>query len=154
MRQESTFHRWCFSAELGETINLGGLAHLDEKIIWQAIVNTGIRFTDWSACKEYEDNQTFLRLYIELKEHRKAEEIETMIDEQLKIIDTDYKDIDAYLKLQPVRVTLLSPGTFQSYVEKKKSEGADLAHLKPSHVNPPEAVIQRLLELSEVNRRA
>ena len=143
-----------FQRRVGETINLGGLAHLDEKIIWQAIANTGIRFTDWSACKEYEDNQTFLRLYIELKEHRKAEEIETMIDEQLKIIDTDYKDIDAYLKLQPVRVTLLSPGTFQSYVEKKKSEGADLAHLKPSHVNPPEAVIQRLLELSEVNRRA
>ena len=64
-----------------------------------------------------------------------------MIDEQLKIVDTDYRDIDAYLKLQPVRVSLLSPGTFQRYTAEKRREGADLAHLKPTHINPPEAVI-------------
>jgi len=143
-----------FQRRVGETINLGGLAHLDEKTIWQAIANTGIKYTDWSACKEYDKNQSFLRIYIEMKEEREASEVAVMIDKQLKIVDTDYKDIDAYLKLQPVRVTLLSPSTFQRYVDEKRKEGADLAHLKPSHVNPPGAIIQRLLELSEVSRRA
>jgi len=135
--------------KVGETINLGSLASLDEKTIWQAIANTGIKYTDWSACKEYEQSQSFLRLYIELKEEREAAKVANMIDEQLKIVDTDYKDIDAYLRLKPVRVTLLSPGTFQRYMEEKRKEGADLAHLKPTHVNAPEAVIQRLLRLSE-----
>ena len=74
------------------------------------------------------------------------------IDEQPKTVDTDYKDIDSYLGLQPVRVTLLSPGTFQRYTEEKIKEGADLAHLKPAHINPSEAVIQHILELSEVSR--
>ncbi len=139
--------------KVGETIDLAGLADLDEKTIWQAIANTGIKYTDWSASKEYDQNQGFLRLYLELKEEMEAAKLETMIDEQLKIVDTDYSDIDTYLGLRPVRVTLLSPGTFQRYMDEKVKEGADLAFLKPKHVNAPEAAVQRLLELSEVSSK-
>ena len=138
--------------KVGETINLAGLAELDEKTIWQAIANTGIRYTDWSACKDYDQNQAFLHLYIELREEREPAEVASMIDEQLKIVDTDYKDIDAYLQLQPMRVALLSPGTFQRYMDERVREGADLAHLKPNHVNPSAAVIDRLVQLSEVKQ--
>ena len=56
-----------------------------------------------------------------------------MIDHQLQIIDVDYRDIDAWLKLHPVRVTLLSPGTFQHFYEEKQKEGADVA--SPSFFN-------------------
>jgi len=140
-----------FQRRVGEVINLGGLANLDEKVVWQAIANTGIGYTEWAVCKEYDQNQSFLRLYIELKEEKDATEVETMVDEQLKLVDTDYKDIHSYLSAQPVRVTLLSPGTFQRYTGEKIAEGADLAHLKPAHMNPPEPMVQRLLQLSEVD---
>jgi hypothetical protein len=139
-----------FQHRAGEVINLGGLCWLDEKSIWQAIINTGIKYTEWSACKEYHHNQSFLRIYLELKEHKEPSELEVLIDEQLKIVDTDYKDIGSYLNLQPVRVTLLPPGTFQRYVTQKMKEGADLAHLKPAHMNPSETIIQQLIKLSEV----
>ncbi|MFH0768025.1 MAG: GH3 auxin-responsive promoter family protein [Chloroflexota bacterium] len=138
-----------FQRRAGESINLGGLADLDEKIIWQAIANTGIKYEDWSACKEYDQNQSFLRLYLELNEERETTEIEKMIHEQLEKIDIDYRDINSYLGLQPVRVTSLSPKTFQHYMDEKVKEGADFARLKPSHINPPEATVRRLLELSE-----
>ena len=141
-----------FQRRSGETIDLAGLARLDEKTIWQAIANTGIKYTDWAACKEYDQNQSFLRLYLELKEEKEAAAVEMMIDEQLKIVDSDYKDIDTYLKLQPVRVTLLSPNTFSRYMEAKRKEGVDLIHLKPNHINPPETVIEHLLQLSEVTK--
>jgi len=141
-----------FQRRIGETINLAGLAELDEKTIWQAIANTGVKYTDWAACKEYDQNQSFLHLYLELKEEKEATEVATMVDEQLKIVDTDYKDIDIYLKIKPVRVTFLSAGTFLRYMEEKRKEGAELMHLKPSHMNPPEAVIERLLQLSEVGK--
>ena len=85
-----------------------------------------------------------------MKERKEAAEIATMVNEQLKIVDTDYKDIDSYLGLQSVRVTLLSPGTFERYMDEKRKEGADFAHIKPTHINAPESVIQRLLQLSEV----
>jgi hypothetical protein len=141
-----------FQRRVGETIELGGLAWLDEKTIWRAIANTGIRYADWSACKEYGRNQTFLRLYLELGEEKEAAEIETMIDKQLKVVDPDYVDIDRYLGSQPVRVTLLSRGTFQSYMDEKNKEGADPAQMKPSHINAPEPVIRRLLQLSDIIR--
>lgn len=141
-----------FQRRVDEVINLAALAQLDEKTVWQAIVNTRIKYTDWSACKEYYQNKSFLRLYMELKEEREAAEVATMIDEQLKVVDADYRDIDSYLGLQPVKVTVLSPGTFQRYMEEKRKEGADLAWLKPPHINASEAAIQRLLQLSESTR--
>lgn len=137
-----------FHARVGETIDLASLARLTEKVIWQAIANTGIRYEDWSARKDYDRDKTFLRLYLELKEEREAAEIERLVDEQLKMVDVDYRDIDSYLELQPVRVTVLSRGTFERYYQEKVKEGVDLAHLKPPHINAPDAIIQRLLQLS------
>ena len=138
-----------FQHRVGDTIDLAGLVELDEKTIWRAIANTGIKYTEWSACKEYEQDQSLLRLYLELREEREAAEIENMIDEQLKTIDLDYTYFHYYFEFQPVRVTLLAPGTFQRYMSEKAKEGADLAHLKPPHINPPEEVIQRVLQLSQ-----
>ena len=137
-----------FKARVGETINLGGLTDLDEGTIWRALVNTGVKFEDWSARKEYHKDQTCLRLYLELKEEREAGIIEQMVDQRLKEIDLDYRDVGAMLELQPVRVTLLSTGTFQRYYEEKHKEGADLANLKPPHMNASDATIERLLKLS------
>lgn len=139
-----------FQRRVGETINLASLAELDEKTIWQAIANTGIKYADWVACKEYERDKSLIRLYLELNEEKEAIQVENMVDEQLKIVDPDYRDVDYYLGLQPVRVTLISPGTFERYIDEKKKEGYDLAHLKPRHMNPPDADIQRLLHLSKV----
>lgn len=141
-----------FVRRADDVIPLGGLAWLDEGSIWQAIANTGLKYTDWSACKEYDQSKAYLRLYIELKDTREPAEIERMVDEQLKIVDLDYRDLDFYLKFQPVRVTILTPGTYSRYIDEKRKEGADLAHLKPPHINPPEAAIRHLLELSQVGK--
>jgi hypothetical protein len=137
-----------FHSRVGETIDLAGLTRLTERVIWQAIVNTGIKHEDWAACKEYDEDKAFLRLYIEMKEERDTAEIEHMIDKQLKSIDPDYRDLNSYLEFQPIRITVLSQGTFERFYQEKVKEGADLAHLKPPHMNAPEAVIRQLAQLS------
>ena len=43
-----------------------------------------------------------------------------------------------------VQVNLLPQGTFANYMAKRQAEGADLAHLKPPHINPPDAVVSLL----------
>jgi hypothetical protein len=136
--------------KVGDTIDLAGLATLDEKTIWQAISNAGIEYNDWIAFKEYEDGNSYLKIYLELREGRDPEEIQPMIHKHLEFIDEDYRDIDTYLKLQPVRVKTLLPGTFKSYMEKKMEEGADLAHLKPKHINPSQEDLQQLLICSRI----
>jgi len=138
-----------FKARADEIIALAGLAELDEGIVWQAIANCGLKYEDWSARKEYEKDQSYLSLYLELKEEREAGEVEKLVDQQLKALDVDYRDVGTMLGLQPVRVTFLTPGTFQRYYEEKRKEGADLAHLKPPHMNASDTIIQRLLQLSQ-----
>jgi hypothetical protein len=51
------------------------------------------------------------------------------------------------LGIRPLRVSLLPAGSFQRYYEEKQRSGADLAHLKPSHMNPSNAVIKELINL-------
>ena len=136
--------------KVGEAINLGGLCSLDERSLWSAIAATGMKYAEWTAVKEYDHNTTRLRLVIELKEQRRAAEVSRMVDEQLKVIDTDYADIEKFLEVNPIRTTILSTGTFARYVEEKVREGASLAHLKPAHVNPPAALLQQLLSCGQI----
>ena len=138
-----------FQRRVGETIDLAALARLDERTIWQALANTGLKIVDWCACKEYDGKQSFLRLYTELKEESSPERVSALVDEQLKLVDIDYRDIESYLGLQPIRVTLLPKGTFMRYTERQRAAGADLAHLKPSHISPSETTLNRLLDTTE-----
>ncbi|MBN1152525.1 MAG: GH3 auxin-responsive promoter family protein, partial [Dehalococcoidia bacterium] len=138
-----------FQRRVGETIDLAALARLDERTIWQALANTGLRIVDWSACKEYDGEQAFLRLFVELQSNETADEVAALLDQQLKAVDLDYRDLESYLGLQPVRVTLLSQGTFARYTDKQRKAGADLAHLKPPHVNAPESTLNDLREQSQ-----
>jgi hypothetical protein len=137
-----------FQRRVGETIDLAALARLDERTLWQALANTGLKVVDWCAVKEYDGAQAFLRLYIEMKEDATADRVAALVDEHLKLIDIDYRDLESYLGLQPVRVTLLPKGTFMRYTEEKRRAGADLAHLKPPHVNASEETLNLLHELS------
>jgi len=137
-----------FQRRVDEIINLAGLTQLDEKTIWQAIMSAGIQCTDWAATKDFEDSKGILHIYLEPKNADKASDMEISIDRQLQMVDTDYKDIGSYLEQQPVKVTLLSKGTFAAYTQKKVEEGADMAHLKPKRINPTEESLKSILKLS------
>jgi phenylacetate-coenzyme A ligase PaaK-like adenylate-forming protein len=134
-----------FDSRVDDLIDIAGFPRLDEKTIWQAIANTGIKHEDWSARKEYEQDKAIIRLYIELKERKEARELERLVHQKLVDIDKDYRNLESMLGIQPLRVSLLPAGSFQRYYEKKKASGAELAHLKPPHMNASDAVIQELL---------
>jgi hypothetical protein len=139
-----------FQRRVGETIDLAALARIDERTLWQALANTGLKIVDWCACKEYDGEQAFLRLYVELKEEEAPERVAALVDEHLKLIDIDYRDIESYLGLQPIRVTLLPKGASMRFMERQREAGADLAHLKPPHINPPEEALRLLLDRGNV----
>ncbi|MFC1930315.1 GH3 auxin-responsive promoter family protein [Chloroflexota bacterium] len=144
--------QFLIQGKVGSTIDLAGLCELDEKTVWEAISATGIKYEDWTACKEYDEHNSYIRILIELKENKDPIELAGVFDKQLKLADIDYKDIEFYLQLNPVKVTILSPGTFQNYFEEKVREGADFAFLKPTHMNPSKKIIERLLYFSETNK--
>ena len=139
--------------KIDEAINLAALCSLDERTIWRAIADTGVKYADWTAYKEYDQSETYLRLLIELKEERTAAEVSTLVDGSLRKADTDYGDIDHYLQTNPVRTTLLTEGTFARFTEAKVRAGADLAHLKPKHIEPSREVLEQLFRSGGVKEK-
>jgi hypothetical protein len=134
-----------FYSRADDLIDIAGFARLDEKTIWQAIIDSGVAFEDWCVRKEFIMDKPSLHLYIEFKDETVPEDIGLIIHNKLSALNKDYGDIENLLGLKPVSVTSLKRGSFARYFQKKKSEGVDLAQLKPAHMSPPEKVIKELL---------
>jgi hypothetical protein len=124
---------------------------LNEKQIWRAIEKAGILYEDWAAYKI--PGEPVLNVLIEPKKSTAYTEEGLTGTLQKYIIDEgrssyessgikeDWRDSLDF----SVKVTLLDHGTFARYTAMKQAEGADLAHIKPPHVNPPERVLSALL---------
>ncbi len=120
---------------------------LSEKTIWTALEKTGIPYQDWMAFKK--PGEMILNVLLEPGggTSLKIEEAEKAIYN--KIMEEEYRgfsgsqarsDADNMAKLE-VKLVLLAPGTFARYKAIRQAEGADIAHLKPPHVNPPQKVL-------------
>jgi hypothetical protein len=129
-----------------------GVIRLNEKVIWQAIENSGVPYEDWIANKEAGENMA-LHIYMELKDGSQisAADIASAVYNNI-VADDDNQDTAAEIRSDftnlidfKIEVTLLPKGTFNSYIEQKRSEGADLAHLKPPHINPSEKTLTLLI---------
>jgi hypothetical protein len=133
-----------------------GVTRLSEKIIWQAIEDSGVPYEDWIACKEAGENMA-LHIYMELKDgsQNSEAEIATAVYNNIIAVDDNQNtaaeirsDFTNFIDFK-IEVTLLPRGTFNNYVEQRRSEGADLAHLKPPHVNPSEKTLTLLITKPE-----
>ena len=139
-----------FERRADDLIDLGFM-RLTERVIWQAIENTKIPYRDWTAHKEIGETPK-LHLYLELADNYLVSEqdVAAAVYEQIKKLDDGlyiYKDMASLERLigfKPIEVTLLPAGVFANYKHRRQAEGADLAHLKPPHINPPDKILALL----------
>jgi hypothetical protein len=132
------------------------VVRLTEKTIWEAIENAGIAYEDWMAYKE--PGEPVLKLLIELKDGCVSSEtkIAAAIHEHFYKSESDEIHADSPLRQEfssfvdfKVEVNLLPRGSFARFISRKQAEGADIAHLKPPHINPSEKVLSQLLAETE-----
>jgi hypothetical protein len=138
-----------FERRADDLIDIAGFLRLTEKAIWQAIENTRIPYGDWTARKEMIEGRPKLHIYIELKGGYIAGEggMATAVLGQLKKFDEEdalFASMERILDPNPIKVTLLTEGAFANYIAQRRAEGADLAHLKPRHINPSNAELALL----------
>lgn len=138
-----------FESRADDIIDIAGFTRLDERTFWQAIANTKVKHVDWIIRRESEKKKPVIRLYIEMSEDMEAETLEGLVHKQLAIINHDYCDLEKMLGIRPLRVTLLPVGSFDLYYKAKQKAGADLAHLKPAHMNVADDVLKELLRLGK-----
>ncbi len=144
-----------FERRTDELLDIPGFGRLNERIVWQAIENTGIPYVDWTARKEVLNGNTTLRIYIELKDDYIATEkgMSTAVYNELLKLEAEYEfncykevfgDMADIIGSDIVAVTLLPKDAFSNYVAKRQAEGAPLGHLKPVHINPSDRVLALL----------
>ena len=137
-----------FYGRASDIIDFAAFTHafFTEKMLWQSIVNAGCDCVDWVARKEAWEGSPILKIYVELKNGnlQNEQELTDAIHEQLKLSNKDYKDLEDFFGFKPLRVTLLPQGAFAEYRAVKQAAGADLAHLKPPHMNPSDSIVEIL----------
>jgi hypothetical protein len=139
-----------FERRADDLIDLG-VIRLTEKVIWKALENTHIPYLDWTARKEVLDGRPALHLYIELKDNYIASEkgLAKAIYEEIKklndgFIHYDLPSLEKLTDYRPITTTLLPEDTFRNYMLQRQTEGADLANLKPPHINPNDKILRML----------
>jgi hypothetical protein len=143
-----------FDSRADDLIDVAGLGRLTERVIGEAIRNSGIPYVDWVARKEVIDDKPVLHVYPELSAGyiASSESVAAAIREQFKRLDRKYRcnfyrligDMERVLGLKPVEVTPLPQGAFPSYVAARQSDGAAPENVRPPHVNPSQEVLSLL----------
>jgi len=137
-----------FYSRADDIIDLGGFTRLTERTIWQMIEASKLNYVEWTARKEEVGGEPILHLYIELSESdgSSSEQLKPLIRTSLQQINSDFTDLEYMLGSDHLEVTRLANNSFKRYMEDRQRAGADLAHVKPPHMQPTNDVINRLLQ--------
>ena len=135
-----------YHARVDDMIDIAGFTRLTETVIWKAIEQSGIAYEDWTVRKELRDKPV-LHLYIETKgsDSLSSEQIAELVHQQLATLDKPYAELESYLGLKPLEVTLVPQGAFGNYMLEQMKAGVELGRVKVSHLNPSDKVIDFLL---------
>jgi hypothetical protein len=136
-----------FHSRADGIIDIASFVRLTERKIWKAVEMTGIKYEDWIARKEVFDNEPILHLYLEIKPQNEmpVSEIKEKFREALCKVDKEFADTEKILGGDRLRVSLLPQGAFARYFQTQQESGADIAQLKPPHMQPPEAALNQLM---------
>jgi hypothetical protein len=139
-----------FESRVDDVIDFN-VVRLTEKVLWQALENSGVDYVDWIAYKN--PGHQVLNLFVEpangshMNEKDLAERIRNYIAD---VDDSEFKasalvkDTSEMVGFD-IKVTFLKKGVFADFTVSRQAEGADLAHLKPPHINPSDKILSSLL---------
>jgi len=143
-----------FHSRADDFVDVTSLGRLTEKMIVQAVETTTIPHVDWVARKEIVDNQSFLHLYMELRDGYIASEesLATEVHEQFRKMDKRHRcnlynligDMQTVMGLRPVQVSLLPQGAFAGYAAHRRASGNGMNGKHRSQINPSDEVISLL----------
>ncbi|KAA3645692.1 MAG: GH3 auxin-responsive promoter [Chloroflexi bacterium] len=139
-----------FVGRSADFIDLAGFTGLiDEKMVWRSMLETEIDYEEWSIRKESEDSDPILHLYFEPKEMMDGDTVKKLFHERLAAHNPFYADYADMIGKDAIKVTMLHPGAFMGYMQEMNERGADLAHIKPPHMNASDEIIAMLLDHSK-----
>ena len=149
--QSKTFElpQFAFEGRADDRIDLAGFTRLDAKTIWESLGVAEFDYHDWTARKEFEEDRPMLHIYLELRQPVDEAGVVTKMDEAIRSIDPFYGDLESMLGILPLKVTLLSAGTFNRFYDARRDEGYLLEMRTPPKMNTSDQDIADLLRANE-----
>lgn len=149
--QSTTFKlpQFAFDGRADDRIDLAGFTRLDAKTIWEALGVTELKYQDWTVRKEFEGDSPILHLYLELKEEAIDADVVAKMHQAIRAIDPFYGDLESMLGILPLKVTLLSAGSFDRFYDSRRDEGYLLEMRTPPKMNTSDQDVVDLLKASE-----
>jgi len=135
-----------FYSRADDLIDLGTMVKLTEADIWLAIEKSGIQYVDWTARKEIIEKESVLHIYIEAASDQERNEIKAtrLVQGSMSELNEEFSVTKKMLGDHILVVTFLPDGAFNNYIQSQQAAGADLAHLKPPHMQPNDSILARL----------
>ena len=123
--ENNTIPRFQYIDRVPQIIDIAGFTRITEKSINQAIELSRLPIENWTAKKEFtENNRPYLHLYVELQRNNlinSAVSIRILQDQlgiYFRYLDQDYEDLKKILGVDPLKITMLKCGTFGAYKQK------------------------------------
>lgn len=127
-----------FVDRVANVIDLAGFTRITHNTITEALKRSRLTVHNWTAIKEYIEDNSVLHIYIELQGKNLSESlVKEKLNSILSAVDSDYKDIQLLLGKDPLKVTLVEPGSFDKYVGRFGKE--------INKINPVEEEIKQLI---------
>lgn len=144
---ESELPQVKFYSRNSDVIDLAGMVRLTEKDIWKAIEGTTVPYQDWVVRKEYLNGSSYLHLYVEPKGNLTISKEDFRLSFRQNLLDQvgEYQDYEEIFGKDTLSLTMLPQGAFNAYMKYQQDAGADMAHVKPPHIQPFDRIIERLL---------
>ena len=120
-------------------IDLAGFTRITKQIMGDAIKLSDCGIENWTACKEYGENRPYINLYFENDKNIDLESIRNQINDQMKNVDTDYRDVHTMLGYDPLKLTVVKEGAFDLFT--------DTYNRRISKINPNKEELANLKEL-------
>lgn len=117
-------------------IDISGFIRITERTVEDAIRLSRLDISDWFACKQFDrGKRAFMHLFVELDTSKSDVAFsKELITEQLGIyfryVDSDYKDLRRMLGIDPLKITILPPGTIAAY---NRTRTKPIRRINPGH---------------------
>ena len=120
--------------------------------VWEALGQSGLEYSDWIVRQEYDDAKPCIHLYGEFLNGLRRDDVLPVLHESLRAQDPFYGDLEDMLDISPLRVTCLSPGTFDRFYDEKQRDGLPLPQRRPLRMRATDSSVDDLLRLSGVGQ--
>lgn len=122
-REEQTrIPRFVYIDRVPDVIDIAGFTRITENSIDHSIRLSGLAIRDWFAVKEFtQANRPRLHMYVELERGAlsgmavNTDVLKEHLSVYFKYLDSDYNDLKKILGVDPLKITVVKCGVFETY---------------------------------------